>query len=292
MMKKYIFFLCIIIGISKIINAQPPLVVDAGKDTNYCIGFYSELDTIHIGGKPTAKGGVAPYKYEWTVYSTITHKPSTVLYDNNIDHDSIIAAPSNFIARLNDIYVFKITVTDANGIKVSDSTVIGLSMIYMGASIGHDPFILNEVSDMGVLIDGGVPPLSYKWTPSIGLSNDTIQFPKVFVTSVPIKYSVELTDKIGCKSSDATITDIKNGDLKIGFVSFKNPILNSGTLNFTSDLLGSILQVYSVNGVLQYQMKVEDLSIPLGSLIPTAGVYFYRVTTPLGKLITGRFVRE
>jgi len=88
------------------------------------------------------------------------------------------------------------------------------------------------------------------------------------------------------------LTDIKDGELSTGFVSFKNPISNSGTMNFTSDLLGSTVQVYRVNGVVQYQTKVEELSIPLGTLIPTAGVYFYRVTTPLGKLITGRFVRE
>jgi hypothetical protein len=57
-------------------------------------------------------------------------------------------------------------------------------------------------------------------------------------------------------------------------------------------LIGSTLQIYLANGIVQYQTKIEKESIPLDSILQVAGVYFYIVTTPQGKLITGQFVRE
>ena len=69
-------------------------------------------------------------------------------------------------------------------------------------------------------------------------------------------------------------------------------ISNNRTINFTPELLGSTLQIVSIGGVVVYQTKIEAESLPVGSLLPVAGVYFYRLTTPVGKVINGSFVKE
>jgi len=291
-MRKIYCLLLITTIISSVI-AQTPLTVDAGKDTNYCLNGGGTGFKVHLnlGGNATATGGVAPYSYNWTMYSKLSGNTFTYLSDSNINK---IANPSFTLYDGNDLFVFKVIVTDFKGSIASDSVIKGISSMWMGASIGLTKIAGNDSSQLGVIIDGGVKPFSYKWSPKEGLSNDTIEKPKVY-PSKPTFYSVTLVDLLGCNSHDTypyAISEIKNGDLNTGFVSYKNPVSNSGTMNFTSELIGSKLQIVSLGGMVQYQTKVEGESIPIGSLITTAGIYFYTITTIQGKLVSGSFMRE
>jgi len=311
-------FVCMFIICSISLSAQTPLKVDAGKDTSYCIkmnyfGYFdsSNYTTIKIGGKSTAVDGTPPYSYSWKMYSKTTRKQFNLLADSGIDHKAnpeLKISNNYFLAdsyndSLNDRFIFKVIVVDSNQITAEDSCTIILSRFGgMPVVSGGIQFPCMEVYTIDSIqigpcgLIGGIPPFSsFHWTPEYGLSDPYIQNPKAVLSQGLnfVNYSTTYKDSVGCSLyGGETITDIKDGDLNIGFISYKNPVTISGTMNFTSDLLGSTVQVYSINGVVYFQMKVEELSIPLGSLISKAGIYFYRVTTPLGKLITGRFVRE
>ncbi|MBW8050215.1 MAG: hypothetical protein FVQ77_07730 [Cytophagales bacterium] len=79
------------------------------------------------------------------------------------------------------------------------NTIDGVANNFWGWSI--DDF---EISCAGAVVD---TTLSYKWTPSTGLSNDTIQNPVAAVGQV-ITYTVVVTDTFACVVSDSvTITE-------------------------------------------------------------------------------------
>ena len=291
-MKKY-FTISFAFILSLQLNAQTPLTADAGKDTTYCYNNDTPPHDILLGAKTTAIGGVPPYTYNWTMYSMNTGTELTFLSDYKLNN---LANPSISLSISNDIYKFKVVVKDSKDSIAFDSLIIGYSYFYgllcCGTidGIGKDSVLL-----LNNQVGGGLKPISYKWTPSIGLSNDTIAHPKAKPVFPNITYYVEETDSLGCKFKDSwgiIVTDIKNGNLNTGFVSYKNPVSNSGSMDFTTELLGSKLQIVSVSGIVQYQTKVENESIPLGSLISTTGIYYYTLTTPIGTILSGSFIRE
>jgi hypothetical protein len=202
---------------------------------------------------------------------------------------------------MDDIYIFKLTVTDKNLNIVLDSCQIGISLFIDVTTVYEVQFITDSVTLLTSSTFGGILPYTYRWFPTTGVSNPYIANPKVMpkIDTAIQNYEdfhAEITDAIGCTDIDegtrvfVNPTGIK--ELSQGKVMIINPVSPLGTMTFTTDLLGSTLQVYSSNGQLQYQTKVENQSIPIGSLINTVGVYFYRLTTFDGKYISGRFVKE
>ena len=290
MKRKIVYVFVVLFSISSLLKAQTPLKADAGKDTVYC--FNSEKSgNVVLGANPTASGGVSPYTYSWIIYSQRTGNILSFLSDNNMNHDS---NPS-FSYHSSDVYVCKVIVSDVNNTVAVDSSIIGISYLDRLLCCG----IIDGTSGDSILlnsqIEGGVKPIEYKWSPIIGLSNPYIKSPKAKAFYPNITYYEEVIDSLGCKLKDewgVTITDIKNGDLKTGYVSYKNPVSSSGTMNFTSELIGSNIRISSVTGTVLYQTKIEEPSIPLGSIIKTPGIYYYTVATTQGKVISGSFIKE
>ena len=297
------------LGMSNVLQAQTPLTVDAGKDTSYCFDLSSykvgKFDSLILGGKPTATGGTMPYSYSWIMYSKSTKKHFTCLADSNINNiaNPILLITHNddglySIDSLNDIFVFKISVTDKNNVKADDSCIIKISRFKDYNLAGGEGMCLKQITSDSIQIypcniQGGLPPYSsYEWNPKTGLSNAYIEKPYTYSHAIT-SYSVTFKDDAGCTLKGyMTITDIKNGDLKTGYVSYKNPVSSSGTMNFTSELIGSTIRISSVTGTVLYQTKIEEPSIPLGSIIKTPGIYYYTVATTQGKVISGSFIKE
>jgi len=280
------------LSLSNIILAYNPLKVDPGKDTSYCYNMNNNI-IIQIGGKPTASDGTKPYKYSWELYSKTTKAKLSLLVDStkNTLSNFELTPTINF---MNDYYIFKITVTDSNHITVSDSCEIGISGIKNTTNVYVRQLISDSVTIGISSTVGGILPFTYHWIPETGLSNPYISNPKA-KPNVDTWYTVEITDSIGCKNIDnGTRVSVVTGfdELNISNISFFNPIRNFGTMNFTSELMGSQLKIVSVGGIVQYQTKVEGESIPIGSLILLKGIYFYTITTTQGKVVSGSFVRE
>lgn len=296
-MKRIYIYILLFSSITIVSNAQSPLQVNAGNDTLLCINGSSQIDSIRIGGNPTSHGGVAPYSYEWKLYSKSTKNESFLLKDNGTNtHVSNPYLKSTIHFTYPDTcgeYLLKVTVTDANNTIATDSSIIKISINMIGDLMFY-PSNWDSIT-ISPMIEGGIHPLLYSWTPTIGLSNPNIQNPKAKRMSPNISYSLEITDSYGCKfftPNLALITDIKNGDLNTGFISYQNPVGNNGLLHLTSELFGSVLQVTTNSGKQVLSQKVETENIAIGTLIQTAGIYFYTLTTPQGKLLSGQFLRE
>jgi hypothetical protein len=287
--------------ISNIISAQTPLKIDAGKDTNYCLNLLTLNTKIEIGGSPTASGGQAPYKYSWKLYSKTTKIKLSLLDDsakNTLSNFNV----TPYMSRLtNDYYIFKITVTDNNLNIVSDSCQIGISFFENLTSGYMVQFIKDSVTLLLSSSVGGIPPFTYNWSPKIGIVNPYLVSPKVLPRIDTIHqdfqdYQAEITDAIGCKNIDygtrvyVVLTGID--ELRNSKISYANPVSSFGTMILTQDLLGSLLQVFSSKGEIVYQTKIDNVSIPIGSYIPSSGIYFYTVTTTNRGSINGRFVKE
>ncbi len=299
-MKKSIGLLLLLIT-TIIVKAQTPLTVDAGKDTSYCFHGYDTsngYDTVNINCKTI--GGVPPYSYNWEMYSKTTGKKNTILADSNINtvqNPRIIMNKSSL--DLNDIFVFKVKITDNNKNTFSDSCTITISKYIIHIDLSGQScnkiFSQDSIEIYPCGISGGIPPYTnYNWFPKYGLSNPYISNPKASLNGYSfINYSCTYLDNAGCVIMGGyVLTDIKNGDLKTSYVSYKNPVSSSGTMNFTSELIGSNIRISSVTGTVLYQTKIEEPSIPLGSIIKTPGIYYYTVATTQGNVISGSFIKE
>jgi len=299
------------------IYAQTSLKVDAGKDTNYCFRVQQDYyefvpeyqNRFTLGGTPTIIGGKSPYEISWKMYSKTNGQLFTLLTDSGIQNELnpkvVLPYFDPFLTKtdtlsedpLNDIFIFKITVKDSNQIIISDSCEIGISRYFEINSmmyVDNPNFLLKIKSDSIQLPRhgpiGGIAPFKYHWTPEVGLSNPFIGSPmaKPLVATV---YRLDITDNIGCKSGDIAVftkTDIIDN----GYVYFQNPLKDESQMYFSSEFLGSTFQLHSENGINLYQTTLKTLSLPIGILIKTTGIYFYTIISQQGKVITGKFIKE
>ncbi|WP_461137332.1 beta strand repeat-containing protein, partial [Spirosoma terrae] len=158
-------------------SAAPTLAVTDVFNT--CVG-----SPVVIGGSPTASGGTTPYTYAW---------------------DNGAAAVANPTVNPSITTIYTLTVTDANGCRQIDQTLVNVYAAYAGADVG-------SCAGTPVQIGGapipGVPGVTYSWAPATGLSCTTCAQP--FANpSTPTTYTLTLTVPITgggtCQSTDAVV---------------------------------------------------------------------------------------
>lgn len=163
-------------GCSKLDSVQIDVndlpVVSAGIDTNSC-----RDSAVVIGGNPTGPPGST---YFWT--------PSMWLNNNTI---------SNPIANPDTSTVFYINITDTNGCKNVDSTVVGIFTI---TGISDTSLCIGDSITLFVTPISGSNPVIYQWTPVSGLSSSTEAIVKASPDS-PVVYNVLVTDGKGCMAT-------------------------------------------------------------------------------------------
>ncbi|MES2767126.1 MAG: SBBP repeat-containing protein [Bacteroidota bacterium] len=155
------------------------LVVDAGHDTVLCPG-----DSVLIGNRVGAGTGLAPFRYKFT--------PSTGL--SNDSNFSVVARPLVTTE-------YTLTVTDRIGCVVTDKIKVSINPAII-ADAGKDiETCSGKDTVIGKEATGGTGVFKYKWTPSTGLSSDTVARPRLTPT-VSQQYTVVVTDSRGCTASD------------------------------------------------------------------------------------------
>ncbi|MEA3497227.1 MAG: hypothetical protein U9R42_14465 [Bacteroidota bacterium] len=259
-----------------------PPVVDAGDDVSVCSGVAATL-----GGSPTSSGGSPPYSYKWT--------PDTDLSNNKIANPVVEV---EVISQTIKIYNLK--VTDSKGCYNTDGVVLTIGPIPI-ANAGKDTGLCSGNVKIGgsPTASGGIPPYTYIWSPSLGLTNTSVSNPLASPNNTT-NYFLKIIGSNGCVDYDTVnvrrapspIADAgidknicKNGSVIIG----GSPSASSGTPPYIyswspymriSNPNVANPSVYP-NDELDYVLKVTDhygcvsrdtVNISVGTADPNAGV--------------------
>ena len=167
---------------STTVTVGTQLAAEAGPDKTIASGGSTVLEG-------SAAGGSAPYTYSWS--------PALGLSDPNLAQPT--ASPTSTT-------LYTLTVTDSLGQTATDSVSVIL-VAALAASAGADKTIVAGGSTvLEGAASGGLPPLSYAWTPTTGLSDPNIAQPSA-APNVSTTYTLTVTDALGQTSQDsATVT--------------------------------------------------------------------------------------
>jgi len=170
------------------VEVAPALAASAGPDKLIALGRSTTLSG-------SASGGVPPYSYYWS--------PATGLDDPNVAQPT--ASPSSTTG-------YMLTVTDDLGqIAMSVVTVVVAPPVV--ADAGSDKTIGSGGSTtlLGSAA-GGVPPYTYSWSPSTGLSSTTVAQPTASPTTTTV-YTLTVTDDLGQTDTDTVTVTVASAVL-------------------------------------------------------------------------------
>ncbi len=261
------------------LNSFAQLTVNAGNDVVCCVG----VDTIQLGNTPTALGGFPPYTYVWETSYTIgsnTFYASTFLDDITSSNPLLISTASNL-----ESLTFKLTVTDSISNTKTDSVIILFSQF---ASLLPDNFAtINQGDSVQLLhtIGGGIPPLTYLWSPNYYLSDFTTENPWAKPDTTTY-YACTVTDYVGCQTSNGDIfevyvnaSSIIERDINNSFKIHPNPSKNNLIIEHTNNDYNELtVEIYSSLGKLELVNKVNSFEKTIINTddIPQ-GIYFISI---------------
>lgn len=224
--------------IEPILTKQKDMVVNAGNDTAICCSE-PYIDTLYLGGDPTADFGTPPFSYSWTGVEKVFSYTFNV---TNIISDTAVANPYLTECAVEKA-IFYVIVTDSMGLTMSDSVVVRFShFVYLTGG----PILINlgDTATLYSLVSGGIAPLQYFWEPNINISDQYAENPLVWPDTTTTYYCT-YTDSIGCiETMDYTVyvntEEIAEVDNERNlFLVFPNPA-------------NDILQIQVLNGFLEY----------------------------------------
>lgn len=153
----------------------------------------ADPETIQAGGfstlTATPRSGAPPYRYTWY--------PSEVVSPQDLASTSAVPSQTTrFSVSVEDAAGFTFT----GGVDVSVSLSVLASAVFPTIQPGGSTEIVADVF-------GGVPPYSYVWTPSTGLSDPTLRVP-LASPGVTTTYSVTVTDAVGVTASASVTVEV------------------------------------------------------------------------------------
>ena len=175
-----------------------PCEAFAGDEETICFGASVELSATGTG--------VGDLSYSWT--------PAATLSDANI---------SNPTATPSETTMYVVTITDANGCEISDSTLITVHP-EVNADAGIDVAICEGDS---IQLVGTGTGLTYEWSPATGLSDPNVANPLAFPTTTTT-YTLTATSAEGCIATD-DMTVIVNGYVDAGVIATSHDYCEDGS---------------------------------------------------------------
>lgn len=262
---------------------------DAGRDTVICFDW-NKSDTIRLGGRPAAKGGIPTYQYKW---ETNWQLGSTTYYASDFLDDTTVANPT--LIDKGELKVqFYLTVIDGNSSICTDT--MSLYFTNFGIGLGSIAHTINAGDSVyltgGINILGSIPPIDYLWKPNHGLTDSTSNsFWAKPDTSVA--YFLTLTDSTGCQISAPPAYYVNVNPISIGeqkeainsLIVYPNP--TKGYISIDLDVKGSEkreIQIINSSGKICVEKTtwVDRFQLNLRHL--NKGLYFIRVLSS-GKIL-------
>jgi len=267
-----------LIFLSSAFNGNCQLIVDAGPDQVVCINLYN-MDTIYLGGNPTAYGGSGIYLYCW---ETLYHLPYSQYYwyASDILDDTSSANPK-LINAIGSELVFHLTVQDEKKISVIDSCRIIFSK-KMYSLMEYDFYVPRGDSTIlcyDNLIGSNLPLDSIAWIPQTGVSSP--HAPCTWVhPDTSTSYAVYIKDTAGCYGTSApayhiyivpaVLDESISNPVRIAYDPYKK-ILN---INGMEEFFGCLrLSLYDLGGKLILDEILTHNVIPLYNIHEPMVIY-------------------
>jgi hypothetical protein len=159
--------------------AGVPLTADAGDAKTIAPGGSTVL-----GGR--AVGGVGPYRFAWS--------PATGL------SSATVAQPS---ASPTATTTYTLTVSDALNVSATDTVTVTVQASPLTANAGADKSIsAGGSAALSGTATGGVPPYTYSWSPTTGLSSATTASPTASPAATTT-YTLTVKDALHATATDS-----------------------------------------------------------------------------------------
>ncbi len=274
---------------------------DAGSNKVVCVGI-QDMDTVAIGGSPSALGGTPPYTYTWEAEYTVILGSQTIHYTaSNLLNDTTLANPKIIMAET-DTIEFRLTVTDSKGHTARDTTTVYYSVF--GTHLGTFSFYIDQGDSVYLNgtpnVFGGIPPYEYLWRPNYGLTDSTsIAFWAKPDTSVA--YYLTKTDSAGCVEVGGPVYYVyvrplnveEIGSQNAQVVVYPNPVTDYLNISIGGKTqTGFDFRLFSSSGRLIEEKRFQDANVSIDLANYPVGLYIYEILNSHGLSEQGRIVKK
>jgi hypothetical protein len=220
-MKAQVFFFVIVCFLGLSIQTMGQCVADAGPDRVVC-NSWNAMDTIALGGNPSAAGGVAPYTYTWETNWQVGNWNFTA---SDFLDDTTAANP--LIIHSAEQLNFILTVVDSESTVCKDTVQVGFTNF--GTHLGTISYTIDQGDSVFLSgmhnVFGGFPPYEYLWRPQHGLTDSTsLSFWAKPDSSVA--YALTLTDASGCSATGAPVYFVHVNPVSVNKLTVDNERLH------------------------------------------------------------------
>lgn len=179
------------------------VIANAGPDFHSC-QYDQNVDNLIIGGSPSAQFGTPPYTYQWSMEDIVLGGGCTyiIIQVNDVLDDIYTPNP-----RITDRFAaeqipFFLTVTDALGNISKDTCLVSFSNFVHNQTFWTYHINLGDsiLLFQNINVTGGVPPLTYQWQPTQGLTDSHIETGFWAKPNQSAFYYVTITDAMGCQA--------------------------------------------------------------------------------------------
>lgn len=261
------------------LQSQAQCIANAGVDKVVCSGMYG-IDTITIGGSPAVSNGVPPYTYQWETSYTLG---SFTLTASDFLDDTTLAQPSVISGGIAELQ-FHLTVKDSLGNTCTDSMRVQFSQF--GFTLENKRRRINQGDSVRLYpgFGGGLPPLTYKWTPDYNLSNAQSANPWASPDTTTF-YTATATDSAGCKVTDPDVFQVyvnsvglKEIEQQVKAEIFPNPMKSRALLKIPKARHYRLsIEFYNTHGQPVKKIPITEPETEILRRDFTAGIYFFRL---------------
>ena len=215
-----------------------------------------KLDSVTTNYKGTEK-----LKYKWT--------PSTGLSNDTI--------PNPLVSVITNT-TYNLTVTKSDNCSANGQVTVSISPLIATATVDKTLVCSGSVQLSSTTNYTGASPLHYKWTPSTGLSNDTIANPTATVNTTTV-YSVAVNSDTGCSATKNVTVTVNNLTANAGA---DKSVICGGSVQ-----LDAVTSNYVGSGVLRYKwtpstgLNNDTIAAPVAT-VNAQTVYTVTVYSPNG----------
>lgn len=285
MLRKLLFATAALLSL----NSYSQCIANAGADQHMCQTF-SSMDTLTLGGSPTASGGQSPYTYAWSI---APFSLGSTTFDASVFLDDTTLANPKLQSSWDSEMTFYLKVTDALNAVCHDTVKITASSF--ASHLGSMSFTINA-GDSVKLFDPNImstlPVDSILWRPNHGLIDSNAVRPWVKPTR-DITYYCIVWDTAGCSQQGApfqfvTVNHLSNSEFEESQIDIYPTLLKAGeslNIDLPQNLSNARVEIRDLSGgtVFTASLKNEKYEFALSTL--PKGIYVCSVNSE-GKLIT------